>query len=89
MEQTPGDILQCSVFIVSSQKKETQSCNRAIQAIRAWSHTNHGNPTPTRSGFENKLSRQKRSAMGNFSRTNWLPITVLIVEKNTSVNMLC
>ena len=41
----------------------------------------------TRSGFENTVSRQKRSAMDKFSRTHGLPITVRIVEENSIVNL--
>ena len=35
----------------------------------------------------NTISRLKRSAMDNFSRTYGLPITVRIVEENSLVNL--
>ena len=38
------------------------------------------NMLSTRSGFDNEVSRQKRSAMNNFFRTSSRPVTVLIVE---------
>ena len=76
-----------NILCVHSFQKNQKCCNTTIPQKSAWSQTNHGNSTPTRRGFENTVSRQKRSAMDNFSRTYGLPITVRIVEENSLVNL--
>ena len=65
------------IFVLFFKKKKQNVVTLQSQQKRAWSQTNHGNSSPTRSAFENQFSRQKKSAIDNFSRTNWL-----IVEEN-------
>ena len=58
------DVLHAQFF------EATVCCNTTIQHNRVWLQTNDENSTPTRSGFKNSFSRQKRSAVDKFSRTN-------------------
>ena len=60
---TPSLLKQ--IFCVHSKKKN-KCRNTTIPLSRAWSQTNRGNSTPSRSDFENTFSHQKRSAMGQF-----------------------
>ena len=61
----------CSLFanFFLKKKKTSKCCDTTIQPKWAWSRTNHGHSTPTRSGIENHFSRQKRSAMDTVFRT--------------------
>ena len=64
VSETPGFLKQ--IFCVHSFQRSLKCCNTTIPLKEAWSHTNHGNSTPTRGGFENTFSSRKRSSMDNF-----------------------
>ena len=61
---TPGFLKQILCSLISKKVKHIVTPQSQHSQI-ACSLPNHGNSTPTRSGFENKFSRQKRSAMDN------------------------
>ena len=61
---TSGFLKQILCSLISKKVKHIATPQSQHSQI-ACALPNHGNSTPTRSGFENKFSRQKRSAMDN------------------------